>query len=90
VRAIADRRNRGEQVPNPAYRELFAMACGERSYPVRLAIAQEIRAGGATAFVLLHDDSDEIWNSAAWPEDKAGAKDKCQRQEGKTAQTRTA
>jgi hypothetical protein len=63
--AVADRRARGQQVPDPAYRELLAMACDKQSYPVRLAIAQEIGSGGDTAFGLLHDKKG-AWKAAAW------------------------
>jgi len=73
VRTIADRRDRGECVP--AYRELLAMGCDEQSYPIRLAIAQEIGSGGDTAWGLLHDRKDGVWQPAAWPEDNASAKE---------------
>jgi hypothetical protein len=66
TRAIADRRSRGEQMPDPAYRELFAMGRDERSYPIRLAIAQEIGAGGDLAFWLLYGKDGGVWKSAAW------------------------
>jgi hypothetical protein len=36
-----------------AYRQFFAIACSEPSYPVRLAAAQEIGAGGDEAFRTL-------------------------------------
>ncbi|KPC78510.1 hypothetical protein ADK82_30450 [Streptomyces sp. NRRL S-4] len=42
------------QTLRPAYLELFEIARLEPSYPVRLAIAQEIGAGGDTAFEELH------------------------------------
>lgn len=73
ARALADRRGRGEKVPHPAYRDLLAMGCEEHSYPVRLAITQEIGCGGDTAFGLLHDGSGAIWEQAAWPGSDAGA-----------------
>ena len=65
VRTIAGRLNQGEQVPRPAYRQLLAMGCSEKSYPIRLAIAGEIGSGGDTAFDLLHDDSGRLWTPAA-------------------------
>jgi len=37
----------------PAYIELFSIGCLEESYPVRLAIAQEIGSGGDKAFTML-------------------------------------
>jgi hypothetical protein len=37
----------------PAYNELFDIGCMEESYPVRLAIAQEIGSGGDKAFTAL-------------------------------------
>jgi hypothetical protein len=86
VRTIANRRQRGEQVPIPAYRELLAMGCDERSYPIRLAIAQEIGCGGDTAFGLLHDGSGAVWKHAAWPERDGSAKDsKTLRKQGRKA-----
>lgn len=39
--------------PDPAYRELLGIGCSEPSYPIRLAIAQEIGAGGDEAFKSL-------------------------------------
>jgi hypothetical protein len=37
----------------PGYRQLFKIGCREPSYPVRLAVAQEIGAGGDTAVAEL-------------------------------------
>jgi hypothetical protein len=74
MRAIAERRSRGEQMPDPAYRELFAMGRDERSYPIRLAIAQEIGAGGDVAFGLLYGHDGGVWKSAAWPNRDSGAR----------------
>ncbi|MFE6520775.1 NACHT domain-containing protein [Streptomyces sp. NPDC057794] len=48
VRGVAQRRTL-----RPAYLELFEIACLEPSYAVRLAIAQEIGAGGDLAFEAL-------------------------------------
>jgi hypothetical protein len=67
VRAIGERRSRGESMPDPAYRQLFSMGCDERSYPIRLAIAQEIGAGGDVAFGLLYGKDGGVWKPAAWP-----------------------
>jgi hypothetical protein len=41
------------QTLQPAYLELFDIACQEPSYPIRVAIAQEIGAGGDAAFAAL-------------------------------------
>ncbi|SHN35936.1 NACHT domain-containing protein [Actinacidiphila paucisporea] len=41
------------QTLQPAYLELFDIACQEPSYPVRVAIAQEIGSGGDAAFAVL-------------------------------------
>jgi NACHT domain len=40
----------------PAYRQLFDIGCAEPYYPVRLAAAQEIGAGGDDALAELGDD----------------------------------
>ncbi|WP_329335918.1 hypothetical protein OG252_12475 [Streptomyces sp. NBC_01352] len=48
MRGVADRRTL-----RPAYLELFDIACQEPSYPLRVAIAQEIGAGGDAAFAVL-------------------------------------
>ncbi|MEU6911742.1 NACHT domain-containing protein [Streptomyces olindensis] len=48
MRSVAQR-----QTLQPAYLELFEIARLESSYPVRLAIAQEIGAGGDLAFAAL-------------------------------------
>ena len=50
VRAVADRPDRGLSKLDPAYGELLEMGRGELSYPIRLAIAQEIGAGGDEGF----------------------------------------
>jgi len=39
----------------PAYQQLYDIAVKEESYPVRLAVAQEIAAGGEEAFEHLQD-----------------------------------
>ena len=69
VRTIADR---DKSSINPAYQELFEMGCGELSFPVRLAIAQEIGAGRDAAFEALHKSYDDsrypLWEKTAWPD----------------------
>jgi hypothetical protein len=52
ARAISDRRSQPDD-SKPAYRELFDIGCAESSYPVRLAIAQEIGSGGDDALAQL-------------------------------------
>ena len=51
LREVA-RRDHGQ----PAYEEFFDIGCQEESYPVRLAIAQEIGSGGDEAFIALCRD----------------------------------
>jgi hypothetical protein len=54
ARMISDRRLRGERLTaTPGYPQLYALACAERSYPVQLAAAQEIGAGGEAAYTEL-------------------------------------
>jgi len=71
VRAVADRPDRGLSELDPAYGELFEIGGGEQSYPIRLAIAQEIGAGGDAAFRALRrpcpDAHGNTWKNAAWP-----------------------
>jgi len=71
VRAVADRPDRGLSELDPAYKELLEMGRGELSYPIRLAIAQEIGAGGDRAFRVLrqpyHNAPGNAWKNAAWP-----------------------
>jgi hypothetical protein len=71
VRVVADRPARGLSELEPAYRELLEMGRGELSYPIRLAIAQEIGAGGDEAFRSLRQPSynapGSTWKNAAWP-----------------------
>jgi hypothetical protein len=75
VRVVADRRARGLRELNPAYGELFEMARGELSHPIRLAMAQEIGAGGDEAFRVLrqpsHNAPGNTWKNAAWPNETA-------------------
>ena len=54
ARTIDARRRRGDGCSaEPAYEQLYAIACRERSYPVQLAAAQEIGAGGDAAYEAL-------------------------------------
>jgi hypothetical protein len=51
ARRIDDRRQQGEtSLDPPAYRQLYEIAAIERSYPIRLAAAQEAGAGGDAAY----------------------------------------
>jgi hypothetical protein len=51
ARMIDDRRRRGDRFrAKPAYPQLYAIGCSERSYPVQLAAAQEIGVGGDAAY----------------------------------------
>ncbi|WP_263107378.1 ATP-binding protein [Kitasatospora sp. DSM 101779] len=63
-----DRSNREdpEKWPKPAYGDLMRVTWVEPSYPVRLAIAQEIGAGGDNAF-------DALRRLFPWPRRKEGA-----------------
>ena len=78
VRTVADRPARGLSKLDPAYRELLEMARDELSYPIRLAIAQEIGAGGDEAFRILRQPSYNepgiTWTNAAWPKGTANNK----------------
>jgi hypothetical protein len=78
VRAVADRPDRGLSMISPAYGELLEMGRDEASYPIRLAIAQEIGAGGDEAFRVLRQPSSNgsgtTWKNAAWPNGAADAK----------------
>jgi hypothetical protein len=90
VRTVADRPDRGLSRLKPAYGELLEMGCRELSYPIRLAIAQEIGAGGDEAFRVLRQPSynayGNIWENAAWPNGTANAKksEKKGRQDGRS------
>ncbi|HWG61921.1 MAG TPA: hypothetical protein VG253_09430 [Streptosporangiaceae bacterium] len=54
VRTIDERRRgAGGCSAEPAYRHLYEISCGEQSYPVQHAIAQEIGAGGLAAYRAL-------------------------------------
>jgi hypothetical protein len=51
ARVIDDRWRRGDRCrARPAYPQLYAIGCSERSYPVQLAAAQEIGGGGDAAY----------------------------------------
>ena len=75
VRLVAGRPARGLSELDPAYGELLEMGRGELSYPIRLAIAQEIGAGGDRAFRVLsqssYSASGSTWKNAAWPDETA-------------------
>ena len=54
ARTIEERRRRSDGfTARPAYPELYAIACGDRSYQVQLAAAQEIGVGGSSAYSAL-------------------------------------
>ena len=53
ARAMSERHGRDGDLAKPAYRQLFGIGCAESSYPVRLAVAQEIGAGGDDALAQL-------------------------------------
>jgi hypothetical protein len=56
ARTIDERLRGGEELrATPAYRQLYAITCGERSYPVQLAAAQEVGAGGDAAYTELRN-----------------------------------
>ncbi len=48
---------------SPAYQEFFGIACTEESYPVRLAIAEEIGVGGNEAFRALCHGQPDPWKA---------------------------
>ncbi len=51
ARMIDDRRRRGDRYrAGPAYPQLYAIGCSEQSYPIQLAVAQEIGVGGDAAY----------------------------------------
>ena len=54
ARTISEQRRQGQDYPaEPAYLHLYRIGCLESSYPIRLACAQEIGAGGDEAFDAL-------------------------------------
>ena len=93
VRTIADRPARGLSKLDPAYRELLEMARDEPSYPIRLAIAQEIGAGGDEAFRILRQPSYNepgiTWTNAAWPNGTASEKTGGKTDKNRTSRGRT-
>jgi hypothetical protein len=62
ARAISERRSQDGVQGEPAYLQLFKIGCAESSYPVRLAAAQEIGAGGDDALAQLSRD---LWPDPA-------------------------
>lgn len=58
VRTITQRREDNKRLPDPAYPQLFDIGCHDPSYAIRLAVAQEIGAGGDYAFRLLRNRLD--------------------------------
>ncbi len=62
VRTLTERRKSDPGLPEPAYPQLLKIGCLDESYPIRLAVTQEIGAGGDEAFRLLQDSLD----SARW------------------------
>ena len=79
--ARATRENQAEpdaRPVDPAYRELLDIGCREASYSIRLAIAQEIGAGGDEAFRVLHEppdhSRDDLWGKLAWPDPATNAR----------------
>jgi hypothetical protein len=56
-------------LPAPAYLQLFEIGRLELSYPIRLAVAQEIGAGGDIAFRILHDRLRDTCPTATQEED---------------------
>jgi hypothetical protein len=53
MRTIDERRHRQSCSAEPAYRQLYEIGCRERSYPIQLAAAHEIGAGGVSAYEAL-------------------------------------
>jgi hypothetical protein len=67
ARAISARRIQDDIAAKPAYCQLFEIGCAEPSYPVRLATAQEIGAGGDDALAQLADrlrPDPAVWRQA--------------------------
>jgi hypothetical protein len=71
AQVIAGRRARDKHLPEPAYGELLRIGRREPSYPIRLAVAEEIGAGGDNAFAVLHKPAGQppvdAWTKASWP-----------------------
>jgi hypothetical protein len=53
ARTIEERRRADNFPARPAYPQLYAIACADRSYQVQQAAAQEIGAGGISAYAAL-------------------------------------
>jgi hypothetical protein len=53
ARALDERRRQGENCPVPAYSQLYAIGCTDRSYPVQVTAAQEIGVSGFAAYAAL-------------------------------------
>jgi hypothetical protein len=53
ARTIDSRRHEDGGTAEPAYAQLYAIGCRERSYPIQLAAAQEIGSGGDAAYGAL-------------------------------------
>ena len=56
VRTIDERRRREDCPAEPAYPQLYAIACSDSSYPIQHAAAQEIGAGGDAAYRALRQE----------------------------------
>ena len=75
--AAKDSRNtRPSEELERAYRDLFDIACQERSYEVRLATAEEIGSGGDTAFHALRAELGPTSKKVATPETTPGEHEK--------------
>src|ERR1035441_7114993 len=61
--ALREISRRHQDRTGPAYEEIFDIGCGNDSYPVRLAIAQEIGIGGNEAFRILCYDHTDPWGA---------------------------
>jgi hypothetical protein len=70
ARTIADHPGGNKSSVKPAYQELLKIGCCEPSYPIRLAVAQEIGAGSDGAFEVLRGTSNNsnLWEKIAWPD----------------------
>jgi hypothetical protein len=55
ARAMDERRRHDENVPAPAYPQLYAIGCTDRSYPVQVTAAQELGVSGLAAYQALRD-----------------------------------
>jgi hypothetical protein len=95
ARTVADRPDRGLSKLDPAYEELLEIGRGELSYPIRLAIAQEIGTGGDKAFRVLrqpyHNAPGNTWQNPSGPNGTAngGRPSRSNGQSGNTDKNRT-